>query len=125
MHAGERKQLRCFVHIGDLTPSSFRMTRLYPKLVPHAEDLEIGLAAPGSTDDEECEPEVVQRTTPAPEKSAGFSGLPDPARAGHFFAQSEQIANEGKKVVQKPQGLAPTKAANAMTFSKSLGLRGS
>ena len=66
---------------------------------------------------------VTQRcASPAPEKSAGFGGLSDPY-AGHYFGASEQVGNEGKKMLQDRQGLAATKAATAMSFSKSLGLR--
>jgi len=97
--------------------------RLYPKLIPHADQLELGLAAPVG-EDEEAKPEVVLRVeVPAAEKRAGFGGLPDEARSGHYFAESEQVGNEGKKVIQDSRGLAATKAATAMSFSKSLGLR--
>ena len=103
--------------------------RLYPKLLPHAEKLEVGLAPPVAAVEEEDaaaeelpEPELVQRTEPAAEKSAGFGPLVDPY-AGHYFMESDQMGNEGKKMLADSRGLAATKAATAMSFSKSLGLR--
>lgn len=90
--------------------------RLYPKLIPHREVLELGLA-PSPED----EPVVVQRCEPAPATSCGFGEMDDPY-AGSYWAESEQEANAGKKVILDGIGL-DTKSATAMAFSKSLSLR--
>ena len=67
-------------------------------------------------------PQLVLRTEPSPEKAAGFGGLPDPY-SGHYFGESEQVGNDGKRVLQDSRGLAATKAATAMTFAESLARR--